>query len=208
MKFIFPIMVELLFINTYVVFFIVIAYSIKVRFEIINQILMAKFNFLDQKNCNFEVINSFSNFYVLKILSILHIQLNDAISLINKLFALPIMLFLAYNLCGSTFSLYESYDIIFSNNENFRQLGYTLGIYLLNVNYFVYNFTSIVMSVAVAGGRDKTAEILNEILCRKVDRKLRSEIRIFLLQIRSSKADFSCGLFTLDWKLLFAVSFN
>lgn len=210
-KFFFPIMVELLYINTFVFFFIVVAYSIKVRFDIINQILMVKFSFADQKNtrnCIIEVINSYPSTYILKILSILHIQLNDVISLINKLFALPIMLFLAYNLCGSTFALYESYDIIFSGQENLRQLGYTLGVYVMNINYFAYNFTSIVMSVGVASVRNKTAEILNEILCKKIDGKLRNKIKVFLLQIRSSTADFSCGLFTFDWTILFAVSLS
>jgi hypothetical protein len=209
-KFFIPTILETISIHCYVSFFIVMAFHIKMRFEIINEILMTAFHTkcLNKRNkTEFQnILTSHSPIYVLKVLSILHIQLNDAIKLMNKIFLLPVAFFIAMNLCGSTFSLYETYDLISAAQKNLRHLGYNMAIYLLNLHYFMYTFAVIAITVSVTRNRDETYKLLKNISFEEFDDKLNEKIRIFELQIKSSRAQFSCGLFDFNWTLLYSVS--
>jgi hypothetical protein len=181
------------------------------RFEVINEILKIKFNLTNDgkiltkwnpKN-NF---NSISPFFILKSLLTIHIQLNEIINLMNKIFSFPIALFLGYNLFGSTFSLYETYDIVFQQNLSLRHFGYNIAIILTNLNYFIYNLITIVISVSVTRCRNETYDILIKMLHEKYDEKFKKKIRLFILQIKHSRAEFSCGMFNFDWMVLYMVN--
>jgi hypothetical protein len=60
--------------------------------------------------------------------------------------------------------------------------------------------------VLVSKARDRTHEILMSFLHENIDKNIRSRIRIFILQIKSSRTEFSCGLFNFDWTLMYSVS--
>jgi len=213
MKFFFPTLFEIIGVHSYISFFILVAYYVKLRFTTINEILIIKLNVKDtkiikkwnQKNYQ-NILMPHSSLYILKVVSMLHIQLNDVMNLMNKIFLLPVAFFIALNLYGSTFSLYETYDLISTSEDNIRHLGYNLAIYFLNIHYFIYTFMIIAISVLVTRARDKTHKILKEFLHKNLDEGLRNRIQIFILQIKSSKTEFSCGLFNFDWALMYSVS--
>lgn len=209
-KFFIPTILETIVINIYVSFFIAVTINVKLRLNILNEILVMKFQHKTLKkwiqNNIQNILNSYSSNFVLKMLSILHIQLNEAIKLINTIFLLPVAFFIALNLCGLTFSLYETYDLIVATESSLSHLGYNMAIYLLNLHYFIYTFSAILISVSTANSRDETCKIMKNILIDEFNDKCSKQIRIFKLQIKSSRFDFSCGLFDFNWTLLFSVS--
>jgi len=205
-KFFIPIIMEIISINSCVSFFIAMTFYVKLRFQIVNEVLTSTLHIKILNKQNQDTFNSHSPIYVLKVLSTLHIQLNDAIKLMNRIFLLPVAFFIAMNLCGLTFSLYETYDIVSATQKDLRHLGYNMAIYLLNLHYFMYTLTVIAITVSVAKNRDKTYNILKNISCQEFDGKLNERIRIFTLQIKSSRTQFSCGLFDFNWTLLYSVS--
>jgi hypothetical protein len=210
-KYILPILIEIFAVCSYLMMFNAIAYYTKIRFEVVNVILGIKFNFIkDNKTIakwnQKDFLASQSPTAVLKVLSAIHIQLNEIMKSMNQIFSLPIALFIGYNLFGSTFSLYETYDLVMLPNDSLRHAGYNIAISLINLHYFIYIFLVIVMSVNVTDCRNETYNILMRILHAKIDEKLKMKIRIFIMQIRHSRAEFSCGLFNFDWMVLYSVS--
>lgn len=111
--------------------------------------------------------------------------------LINQIFSLPIALFMGYNLFSCTFSLYETYDLVLLPNQNLRHDGYIIAISFINFHYFIYIFLVVAMSANVTECRNETYDILMKVLHRKFDKKFKKKIRIFILQIRHSRAEFS-----------------
>lgn len=192
-----PLLSVILIICSYVLFFIAVAHQIKMRLKSVNEILRA------------QILSKNGTSSSIKVLSIVHIQLNSAINFVNKVFALPAALFLGSNLYGATFSLYETYDILRNNSNDFNiHLGYNLAIYFLNIHHFVYNFGAVAVSMAVGRQQEETREILMEILQgnRVGDDKLKRRLRLFVLQTKHARMDFSCGMFKFDWILLYTVS--
>lgn len=208
-KFALPILVQIFVICSYLMLFNAILYYLKMRFEALNQILKTKFNLTKDpktlKKWNLNIITSKSEILVLKITSESHILLNDVIKLMNTIFSLPIAIFMTYNLFGCTFSLYETYDLMSTSRKNLRHIGYNVAISLFNIHYFVYIFIVVAMSMSVTGCRNETCDVLMKILHGKFDKKLKQKVRIFILQIKHSRAEFSCGLFNFDWMLLYSV---
>lgn len=163
---------------------------------------ITKWNQKDFQN----ILSSQSPTFILRILSTIHIQLNEIMKIMNQIFSLPIALFMGYNLFGCTFSLYETYDLVLLPNQNLRHVGYNIAISLINFHYFIYIFLVIAMSANVTECRNETYNILMKILHGKFDEKFKKKIRIFILQIKHSRAEFSCGLFNFDWMVLYSVS--
>lgn len=200
-------------VHSYVLFYIVCTFYIKIRFTVINELLLMKFqDGADEKittkwsQKNFQnILNSYSQTYILKLLSIMHIQLIDTIKLVNGVFTLPIALFMALNLCGFTFSLYETYDLLKSSTKHVHHIGYTITISFFHIHYFIYNFVAIFVSTLVARERDMTHEILQRIFNGNFDANTRRQLRLFMMQTKHSRVDFSCGIFNYDWILLHSV---
>lgn len=206
-KFVIPILIEIIGIKSYIMFFIIITYYIKIRFDIINKILIMMLDKKSVNELNQKVpLKSFPSIHFLNILATLHIQLKSIIKIMNKIFSLPIMFFMAYNLSGLTFSLYETYDLISSGKGNIRQIGYNIGVYVENLTYFIYCLATIVVSSLIGRSSNKTLDILMEFSHKNHNEKFQKRIRIFILQIKSSRTSFSCGLFNFDWILLYSVS--
>jgi hypothetical protein len=188
-------------------------YNVKIRYEVINQMLFYQDKYFKTlENWSQKDIPITSNLqspiYVIKVLSILHIQLNDVIGIINKIFAVPIMFLMAHNLSGLTFSLYETFDQLFTQTFDLEHIGFNINVYLLTVHLFAYIVATVYLSSSTLKIRDDTNEVLTVIQHRNIDKNLRKKIKIFLLQIKSSKDKFSCGLFRIDWQLIFSVIIN
>lgn len=209
-----PITFQMISVSSYLMLFMAIAYHLKIRFQTINEVLIMKFNMkMDKKvmkNWKFNNIKKVlgSNNCILNTVSKLHLQLNDVIIYMNKIFSIPITLFLAFNLFGLTFSLYETYDILRSDLENVSHLSYTLSIYFLHSYHFIYNFFVIKVSMLVNEHRNGAYDILGRILCEEIDQKLRKKILLIQAQMKHVRNEFSSGLFNIDWILLSTVIFE
>ena len=210
-KYFIPIVLQIFAVCSHLMLYNVITYYTKMRFEVVNEVLIMKFK-LDgeckiMKKWNHMTLDSHSPTFVLKILSTIHISLNDIIKLMNNIFSLPIAFFIGYNLFGCTFSLYETYDLALLPNESLIHVGYNVAITLINLHYFFYIFITIIMSVKVIECRNETYNILKKILHGKFDEKSKMKIRLLILQIKHSRAELSCGLFNFDWMILYSVSY-
>lgn len=200
--------------SSYMMFYIVLAYHLQIRFKLVNKILLKRFHLKESKNWtsdqNFRfVLNSHPPCFILKLFSRLLLQLNDVILSINKIFTVPISVFVAFNLFGLIFSLYETYDILKHDHTNFKHLLYNISMYVLQIFNFVYTFFIVKISMLVVEQRNFTCDILFELLCENSNDKLRRKISLFLAQVRHSKANFSSGMFNIDWSLLYTVrNFN
>jgi len=185
-KYVLPILIQIFSVCSYLMLFNAIAYYTKIRFKVVNEILGMKFNLLKgSKNITKWNQNDFQNIlssqsptFILKILSTIHIQLNEIMKIMNQIFSLPIALFMGYNLFGCTFSLYETYDLVFLPNQNLRHVGYNIAISLINFHYFIYIFLVIAMSANVTECRNETYKITTYRSRQKLPRSLMLDLSI------------------------------
>lgn len=134
----------------------------------------------------------------------LHLQLCEVIPTFNKIFAGPMGFFEHFNALGTTFAIYEIYDLIITQKtENQIFFGVLFLISILHVAFAVFAFI-ICCSLAMSEMR-KSLKVLKPF---EDGRKNLRKNQIKFLQLQSVDEKFSCGLFKFNLKTCFEVRKN
>ncbi|KAL7015122.1 hypothetical protein ACKWTF_016287 [Chironomus riparius] len=146
------------------------------------------------------------NIKFLKEVSKLHLSVNSTTKLINIIFSFPIMIGIGFCVASGVLSFYEIFSIFSIPNVTMQQIGFCLIINAWLPNTIISIFMVTTCCMITISERDRTVDILENLLCNETDGKVMKKLRIFQQQIIHSKVSFSCGLFELQWNFLGTVS--
>lgn len=168
--------------------FCVFMAGIKLRLKLINEFINTSLN-------NDKVLSG----------SLLYICIYEITLIINKLFSLPVAIYISANLLSSAFLFYDLFALYIQPNPT--QLIYCIIATILSFHFFVYTFLLIYFCSSTAKEGRKCMEILEKnVNCD--DLKVKKRIMFFIQQFNHFEVKISCGLFELDWRVLYMVKLD
>jgi len=123
----------------YITLFCLLVLAIKKRFEWINKVLLRAFQTEYDERAFESDLDVKQKVRMLSTLAMLHDFLCEAIAILNQIFSVVIACFIAVDLVGIAFSLFEFY-VISSSALNYHQLGYCINANLWNFYIGIYIF--------------------------------------------------------------------
>lgn len=142
----------------------------------------------------------------IKILSKLHLSTSSAITSINKIFSIPIMISFGFNISSGVFSLYELISVLSIADATIQQIGFCFMVNSWLPCALISTVIEVVCCMTAVSEGKRTAKHLWIKLSIEDDEMIRKKLKLFLLQIRHSGNRFSCGLFEFHWRSLGVVS--
>jgi hypothetical protein len=176
----------------YITFYMTISSAARKRFETLNKVLE-------------------SSPGSVKVISSLHLQLCEVVTLLNRIFSIPLTSFLLFNMLAIVFSLYEGYAIMVKRSIALSQFGFCIQTIVLSVHYKLYVVGVVMASTMMSREAKKIMGVLSRVGGLSWGEKL-SKIgglnrrrRIFKLQLVHTDVQFSNGMFNFDWHMMHSV---
>lgn len=141
----------------------------------------------------------------LKILALVQIRIFEAINAFNKCNLFLLAPFLATNAIGSTFALYEVYDLVMFGNIKIEVIAFTLMMISGTLCVFMLILMMLYFINSTMSRFKKFEKSLHADVFENRPHYHKKRVQVILMQLSHTEAKFSCGMFEFDWKIITTV---
>jgi hypothetical protein len=173
-------------------FFVIIS-GVNLRLKLINQVLV------------FRISSPVVEKRFLLSMSSLHMQLGEIVAILSKVFAFPVVLYIGVNLLSTAFLFYDFYALFKLPDDDHHQLVYCIIATVLSFQFFAYTFGVIFCCDALKSEGRTSVGILQRKLVESRDLRVKKRLLGFLQQHEHLEVKISCGMFDIDWRVMFMV---
>jgi hypothetical protein len=158
----------------------------------------------------FEIRKRFKNLKIslnfkssnIKIVSKSFAQLCDLIEIFNRIFIMPILIFITQLIIGTTFTLFDIFSTISSANMLSENINYSI----LTLQWWLLMNIQIIFFICCCGLTLTEAKNFRKNLYKNLrvvkSLKERKKFEILILQVKHNEIKFSCGIFEFKWETI------